>query len=75
MNTINMYELAKDAVAAYVHAGEGDPAPDVLWVGGLLEDRRAVVWYGERLFMVFYNTVTQSTTVQPYVKENVEAEG
>lgn len=69
MTSAQMYEFAREAVRAYVHAEEGGLEPDVLWVGGILDDRRAVVWYGEKLFMVTHNTISKETTVDEYVKE------
>lgn len=69
MTSAQMYELARQAVTDY--AGE-DPAssrPDVLWVGGVLEDRRGVVWYMGKLFMVRHNTGTGDTTVDTYIKK------
>lgn len=69
MNSMQMYELAKNAVIEYEHVSPDDPVqPDVLWVGGVLEIRRGVVWYGEKLFMVTYNVVTEETTVDTYLK-------
>lgn len=75
MTSRQMYEIARDAVAEYEQLQEGDPAPEVLWVGGILEDRRAVVWLGEKLYMVTLNTNTEETVVQPYAKETTESEG
>lgn len=69
MTSTQMYELARLAVKE--SAGE-DPAgsvPDVLWVGGVLEDRRAVVWYMGKLYMVRHNTSTDQTWVDSYIKE------
>lgn len=69
MTSAQMYELARLAVKE--SAGE-DPAgslPDVLWVGGVLEDRRAVVWYMGKLYMVRHNTSTDQTWVDSYIKE------
>ena len=69
MTSAQMYELARLAVKE--SAGE-DPAgslPDVLWVGGVLEDRRAVVWYLGKLYMVRHNTSTDQTWVDSYIKE------
>lgn len=69
MTSAQMYELARQAVKE--SAGE-DPAgsvPDVLWVGGVLEDRRAVVWYMGKLYMVRHNTSTDQTWVDSYIKE------
>lgn len=69
MTSAQMYELARLAVKE--SAGE-DPAgsvPDVLWVGGVLEDRRAVVWYMGKLYMVRHNTSTDQTCVDSYIKE------
>lgn len=70
MNSMQMYELAKNAVIAHEHIPTENPTqPDVLWVGGVLEIRRAVVWYGEKLFMVTYNTNTESTLVETFIKQ------
>lgn len=69
MTSTQMYELAKNAVIEHEHVSPEDPVqPDVLWVGGILEIRRGVVWYGEKLFMVTYNMVTEETTVDTYLK-------
>lgn len=69
MNSMQMYELAANAVKEATGAGEDSQAkPDVLWVGGVLEDRRAVVWFEGKLFMVTYNTSTEKTTVDVYEK-------
>lgn len=70
MTSIQMYELAKNAVIEYEHIAPEDPVqPDVLWVGGVLEIRRGVVWCGEKLYMVTYNTCTEQTTVDVYEKQ------
>ena len=70
MTSAQMYELAKNAVIEHEHIASDDPIqPDVLWVGGVLEIRRGVVWCGEKLFMVTYNTNTEQTTVNVYEKE------
>ena len=69
MTSAQMYELAR--LAGKESAGE-DPAgslPDVLWVGGVLEDRRAVVWYMGKLFMVTHDMGTGATTVDTYIRE------
>ena len=71
MTSAQMYELARRAVAEYEYAGE-DPdgsVPDVLWVGGVLEDRRAVVWHLGKLYMVRYDTRSGTTTVDAYIRE------
>lgn len=69
MTSAQMYELARDAVAEYAGEDPGGSVPDVLWVGGVLEDRRAVAWYIGKLFMVLHNTGTGQTTVHAYIKE------
>ena len=43
MTSMQMYEYARNAVAEYAGADPDGSVPDVLWVGGVLEDRRAVV--------------------------------
>lgn len=69
MKSAQMYELAKNAVIAYENIQSEDVnQPDVLWVGGVLENRRAVVWCGTKLYMVIYNTNTEETTVEAYIK-------
>lgn len=70
MTSMEMYEYAKEQVAAYIvdHPDPSDAAPDVLWTGGMLEIRRAVVWCGVRLFMVTYNTSTEETVIDEYRK-------
>lgn len=70
MTTVEMYEYAKNKVAEYIaeNPGQGDQAPDTLWVGGMLEFRRAVVWCGTRIFMVTHNTSTGSTEIDEYRK-------
>ena len=70
MNSMQMYELAKNAVIEHEHIASDDPIqPDVLWVGGVLEIRRGVAWRGEKLFMVTYNTIEEETLVETYVKQ------
>lgn len=49
-------------------------APDVnrsnvLWAASVLEIRRALVWYGDKLYMVNYNTNTEETVVDVYTRE------
>lgn len=67
MTNMQMYEYAKEVIAKYKNVSEEDPIqPDVLWVGGVLEIRRAVVWLGETLFMVTYNTNDETTKVDTY---------
>ena len=73
MSSMQMYELAKNAVIEHEHIQpEDENQPDVLWVGGVLEVRRAVVWCGQKLFMVTHNTVTEETDVDTYVKQGVQ---
>ena len=69
MTSAQMYELARDAVAEYAGEDPGGSVPDVLWVGGVLEDRRAVAWYLGKLYMVRHNTGTGETAVDTYIKE------
>ncbi len=69
MTSAQMYELARDAVAEYAGEDPGGSVPDVLWVGGVLEDRRAVVWYLGKLYMVQHNTSADQTWVDSYIKE------
>ena len=67
MTNMQMYEYAKEVIAKYKNVSEEDPIqPDVLWVGGVLEIRRAVVWLGETLLMVTYNTNDETTKVDTY---------
>ena len=75
MTSTQMYELARNAVIEYEHIQpEDENQPDVLWVGGVLENRRAVVWCGIKLYMVQHNTFTKQTTVTVYTAEGGEAE-
>lgn len=71
MTSRQMYEIARDAVIEYEHIQPDDEnQPDVLWVGGVMETRRAVVWCGEKLYMVIHNTNTDETVVEVYVKDD-----
>lgn len=70
MTSAQMYELARDAIAQAEGAdAESGNVPDVLWVGGVLEDRRAVVWFDGRLYMVRHNTSSQKTEIDVYEKQ------
>ena len=69
MTSAQMYELARDAVAEYAGEDPGGSVPDVLWVGGVLEDRRAVVWHLGKLFMVYHDTGNGTTAVDTYIRE------
>ena len=69
MTSAQMYELARNAVVETAGADPEGSQPEVLWVGGVLEDRRAVVWYMAKLFMVRHNTSTQETVVDTYTRE------
>lgn len=42
---------------------------NVLWAASILETRRALVWYGEKLYMINYNTNTEAATVDTYARE------
>lgn len=68
MTSTQMYELARQAVAEVAPDPDGS-VPDVLWVGGVLEDRRAVVWHIGKLFMVTHDMGTGATTVDAYIRE------
>lgn len=69
MKSMQMYELARKAVSEYEHIQpEDENQPDVLWVGGVMENRRAIVWCGEKLYMVTYNTNTNVTSIDVYEK-------
>lgn len=68
MTSAQMYELARQAVAEAAPDPDGS-VPDVLWVGGVLEDRRAVVWHIGKLFMVRHDTGSGTTTVDAYIRE------
>ena len=71
MTSRQMYEIARDAVIEYEHIQPDDEnQPEVLWVGGVMETRRAVVWCGEKLYMVIHNTNTDETVVEVYVKDD-----
>lgn len=69
MTSAQMYELTRDAVAEAAGADPAGSVPDVLWVGGVLEDRRGVAWYMGKLYMVLHHTGTGQTTVNAYIKE------
>ena len=70
MTSSQMYELAKQAVIVHEKISPEDKnQPDVLWVGGVMEQRRAVVWCGEKLYMVNYNANTEETVVDTYARE------
>lgn len=70
-------ELAARKVKEYLEAG-GQTVDvnqsNVLWGGSVLEIRRAVVWYGDKLYMVQYNTNTTETTIDTYVRQTGEDE-
>jgi hypothetical protein len=68
MTSAQMYELARRAVLEYAGEDPDGSAPDVLWVGGVLEDRRAVVWHLGKLYMVRYDTRSGTTTVDAYIR-------
>ena len=69
MTSAQMWTLARDAVAEKLQSKPDDVnTPDVLWVGGALEQRRAVVWCGTELYLVTYNTLTGETRIDTYVK-------
>lgn len=71
MTSRRMYEIAQEAVIEYEHIQPDDEnQPEVLWVGGVMETRRAVVWCGEKLYMVIHNTNTDETVVEVYVKDD-----
>ena len=67
MTSAQMYELARAAVAEAADVPEAEVS--VLWVGGIMEDRRAVAWCGGKLYMVHHDAVGEQTTVDAYVKE------
>lgn len=67
MTSGQMYELARNAVAAA--AGVTKEEVTILWVGGVMEDRRAVAWCGMKLYIVHHDPVGETTTVDAYVKE------
>ena len=70
MTNARMYELARNAVIEYEHIQPDDEnQPDVLWVGGVMESRRAVAWYMGKLYMVRHNTGTGETAVDVYTRE------
>ena len=69
MTSMQMYVLAQKAVAEHEHVQPDDETqPDVLWVGGVMENRRAIVWLGEKLYMVTYDTNTKTTNIDVYEK-------
>lgn len=69
MTNMQMYEYAKQVIMELEHVQPEDRIqPDVLWAGGMLEIRRAVVWFGEKMYMVNYNSNTEVTTVDTYEK-------
>ncbi len=66
MTSAQMYELARDAIA---QAAEVNPNEvEILWVGGVMENRRAVAWCGGALYAVSHNPVTGETHVDKYEK-------
>lgn len=70
MNNRQMYDLAVNAVKeATGTTGETPADLEVLWIGGVMEIHRAVVWFQGKLFMVAYNASTEQTTVDTYVKQ------
>ena len=77
MNFSEWLELAARKVKEYLEAG-GQTVDlnqsNVLWGGSVLEIRRAVVWYGDKLYMVQYNTNTTETTIDTYVRQTGEDE-
>lgn len=67
MTSMRMYEYAKEVITKYKSITPEDQIqPDVLWVGGVLEIRRAIVWLGETLYMVTYNINNETTVVDTY---------
>ena len=69
MSNSKMYELAMKAVAEHFNVKKDDAIqPDVLWAGGILDDKRAVVWYGKKLVVVKYDTINDKTTIEVYTK-------
>ena len=72
MTSAQMYELARDAIA---QAAEVNPNEvEILWVGGVMENRRAVAWCGGDLWTVNHNPVTGETHVDRYVKATGDAQ-
>lgn len=41
----------------------------MLWFGGVLELQRGLVWAGKRMYLVTYNSTTQTHTIEVYTKE------
>ena len=66
-------DLAAQTVKVYVEQISGQTAAidraNVLWAASILEIRRALVWYGEKLYMINYNTNTGASVVDTYIKE------
>lgn len=40
----------------------------VLWTDGMLELQRGLCWYGDNLYMVSYNSLTDAWTIDTYTK-------
>ena len=66
-------DLAAQTVKVHVEQISGQTAAidraNVLWAASILEIRRALVWYGEKLYMISYNTNTGASAVDTYIKE------
>lgn len=73
MNYRDFNETMRTNVANLINqaAGADTVQPDdivVLWTDGMLELHRGLCWYGERLYMVSYNSLTDTWTIDTYTK-------
>ena len=73
MNYQQFIEYTQQHVAALIlekyHETVNPSEINVLWSGQVMEIRRAICWYGPRLFMLTYNDLTDLCEVYAYVKE------
>lgn len=75
MTSTQMYEHARNVIVEHENIKpDDDLQPDVLWVGGIFENKKGIVWYGDKIFMVNYNLTTGIDTIETYVKQNGEDE-
>lgn len=73
MNYQQFIEYTQQHVAALIlekyHETVSPENITVLWSGQVMEIRRAICWYGPRLFMLTYNELTDALEVNAYEKE------
>ena len=72
MTSSQMYELARTAIAQAAAVNPNEV--EILWVGGVMENRRAVAWCGGDLWTVNHNPITGETHVEKYVKVSENAQ-